>query len=189
MRILIVRHAEPDAVPADDPRTWRLSAAGRTAARRLRPRLPREGRWVSSTEAKAHETLLCAAGREPIAVARDAGFDEVRRDEPFDEDFLARRLAWVSGEPDERHAGWETPQEAAARFGLALARHTAPDAPLVVASHGLVITAWLVHGRGRLDPSDAGRFWQNLAFPDVVELDVPDDRGGPPARPTGHPAG
>jgi len=169
MTIHLVRHAEPKVVPSVDSRHWRLSEAGRMAATGLGPRLPRDAVWVSSTEPKAHETLRCAADPD-IAVALDAGFDEVHREEAFDPDFRARRLAWVEGRLDERHEGWETPAEVAVRFERAVGVHTARGDALVVGSHGMALTAWLVHARGVVSPHDAGRFWQALAFPDVIDV-------------------
>ena len=102
MRILLVRHAEPQASAAAAPEQWPLSAAGRIAATRLMGRLPTTGRWVTSTEVKAYETLLCARSDEAVPITQDARFDEVRV-EPFDDAFRARRRAWVEGRLDLRH--------------------------------------------------------------------------------------
>ncbi len=55
------------------------------------------------------------------------------------------------------------------RFGRAVAEHAAEGTPLVIASHGMVITAWLVHGRQMLRPEEAADFWEAMAFPDVIE--------------------
>jgi broad specificity phosphatase PhoE len=166
---MLVRHAAPEVVAGVDPRRWTLSAAGRRAARDLGPRLPKGGVWVSSTETKAYDTLLCA-GEGTVAIVKDRDFDEVRRDEPFDGDYRARRLAWVEGDLDKRHAGWETPRETAARFGHAVTAHAVPDSPLVIASHGMAITAWLIHGPRLVAPHRAARFWTALTFPDVIEV-------------------
>src|SRR4051794_37275483 len=123
MRILLVRHGEPQASPAAAPQQWPLSAAGRSAATRLMGLLPATGRWVTSTEVKAYETLLCARSDEAVSITQDARFDEVRRVEPFDDAFRARRRAWVEGRLDLRHADWKTPLEAAARFDEAITEH------------------------------------------------------------------
>lgn len=169
MRVVLVRHAEPEVMPDVDPRRWRLSEAGRIAARTLGARLPAHAVLVSGTEPKAYETLTCAAGPD-VAVAQHPGFDEVDRNEPFDADYRARRMAWVQGRLDERHAGWETPHETAIRFDQAIALHATAGSPLVVASHGMAITAWLVYERRLLVLRDAGRFWSAMAFPDVIEV-------------------
>lgn len=103
---------------------------------------------------------------------RDARFNEVQRDEPFDDGFRSRRRAWVEGKPDGRHTGWETPLDAASRFDDAVRAFAERGAPLIIGSHGMIITAWLVH-RARVRPgAEAGRFWAALAFPDLVEVDL-----------------
>jgi broad specificity phosphatase PhoE len=170
VRILLVRHARPQASPAADPRHWPLSTTGRSAAMDLRGRLPATGLWVTSTEVKAFETLLRARPDDALSITQDARFDEVRRIEPFDHDFRARRRAWVEDRPDQRHAGWETPVEAATRFDEAVREHSALDSPLVIGSHGMVLTAWLVHARGAVARQAAGAFWAAMAFPDVIEV-------------------
>ncbi len=167
---MLVRHAEPAVSARDDPRLWPLSTSGREAAGQLYDHLPRSGRWLSSGERKAYETLLYA-GHRRIHVQKDPRFDEVRRDEPFDHDFKIRRLAWVEGRLDERHTGWESPEEAAKRFELAVREHAADSEALVVATHGMVLTAWLVHGRRWLPPLEAGSFWEQMRFPEVIRVD------------------
>lgn len=170
MRILLVRHAEPQASPGADPQRWSLSEAGRSAATRLVSRLPATGRWVASTEVKAYETLLCARADEAFSIAQDARLDEVRRVEPFDDDFRARRRAWVEGRLDVRLAEWETPLEAAARFDEAVTDHSGRASTLVIGSLGMVLTAWLVHARGAVARQEAGGFWDAMAFPEVIEV-------------------
>jgi broad specificity phosphatase PhoE len=125
---------------------------------------------VWSTETKARETLRCAIPGS-VDVTQDSGFDEVRRYEPFDDHYLARRLAWVTGNLDARHAGWETPQEAATRFEDAVLRHHCSDRPLIIATHGMIMTAWLVHCRRLPGSQDPGEFWRALSFPDLVHVD------------------
>ncbi|GAB3742358.1 histidine phosphatase family protein [Microlunatus parietis] len=98
----------------------------------------------------------------------DIPSEVVRPGEPFDDDHRARRLAWVIGRPDGRHRGWETPEQAAARFQAGL-----DDLPgeVVVATHGMVLTAWLVARGVVAAGTEAGSFWTGLAFPDVVTTD------------------
>ncbi|MFZ2503885.1 MAG: histidine phosphatase family protein [Nocardioides sp.] len=167
--ILVVRHAEPAVSPAVDPNAWQLSEAGRDAATQLGQRLPRDGRWVASTERKAYETLLYV-GHSSVTVRQDSRFDEVRRNEPFDDDFKTRRRAWVEGRLDVRHSGWESPHEAAERFEDAVHDHSADAEYLVVGTHGMVLTAWLLHARQQLEPSEAGSFWEHMTFPDIIRV-------------------
>jgi broad specificity phosphatase PhoE len=170
VRIFLVRHSEPQVSPLVDPREWSLSESGRSAAERLRGRLPAVGVWVASTEAKAYETLLCARCDGYPSIAQDARLDEVRRVEPFGDDFRARRRAWVEGRLDERHMGWETPLDAATRFDAVVRGHSALESALVIGSHGMVLTSWLVHARGAVDQQAAGTFWEEMTFPHVIEV-------------------
>ena len=107
-----------------------------------------------------------------MAIVRDERLNQVKRDEPFDDDFRSRRRAWVEGRLDARHTGWETPKEAAIRFDEAVRAHAGMHDRLVICSHGMVITAWLVDHRWVQAGPEAGAFWAALAMPDVVEVDL-----------------
>jgi broad specificity phosphatase PhoE len=124
---------------------------------------------AASDEVKAIETMSLAAGVEPAVIHIDGRFGEVhRRGEPFDDNHRARRRAWVEGRPDDRHDSWETPEQAGHRFQRGL---DDLDADVVaVASHGMVITSWLVLIGQVPRGNAAGDFWENLAFPDVVTV-------------------
>ena len=72
---------------------------------------------------------------------------------------------------DARHTGWEPATEAAGRFDAAVRDH-AGGHDLVVATHGMVLTAWLV-ATGHVTPgARAGDFWTGLHLPDVVTVDL-----------------
>ena len=117
---------------------------------------------ASSREAKAIETLCLATGRDRHRLHIDDNFGEVQRVEPFDDHHHSRRLAWVRNELDDRHIGWETPSQAAVRFQAGL---DAIDDDVVVATHGMVMTAWLV-ARGIVEPGpSAGACWIRLTVP------------------------
>ena len=173
MRVLLVRHAAPEMSPSIDPARWPLSPTGQVAARALKGQLPGQRVWLSSEEVKALATLTCARPNNHVRIVQDQRFNEVvRNGEPFDDEFRVRRAAWLEGRPDERHSGWETPAEAAQRFDEALRTYASKDAPVVVGSHGMVITAWLVH-HGRVESGEAaGRFWRSLAMPAVVQVQI-----------------
>ena len=173
MKVTLVRHAAPSASSTVSPTRWPLSRDGRREARALRHRLAsHEGLWIASRELKALETLQCLTLTEHGPILQDTRFDEVRRDEPFDGDFRSRRRAWVEGRLDARHAGWETPNEAASRFDDAVRAYAARSDQLVIGSHGMVITAWLIHTERVQPGAAAGRFWEALAFPDLFEVDL-----------------
>ncbi|MCA5894328.1 hypothetical protein LEP48_13355 [Isoptericola sp. NEAU-Y5] len=198
MQIVLVRHGAPEVSAAVPARSWPLSSEGRVASARLGPAasrrdvpdpppegvpggllgvLPASSLAVASTEPKSIETLCLALGTR--SVATDARFDEVARPgEPFDTSFRQARRAWVEGTLDGRHAGWEPPDVAAFRFDAAVRAHAragGADATgtrtLVIGTHGMVLTAWLV-SIGRVDPgAPAARAWDELSFPDVLHLE------------------
>lgn len=120
--VFIVRHAMPTVNPKLSPAGWELSIEGRAAARALQGRLPLDVPRVASAERKSQQTLALAL---PGQFAIDERFNEVRRPpEPIGGDVRPVRRAWVEGMLDERHVGWETPSEAAARFDAAVRAST-----------------------------------------------------------------
>lgn len=158
----------PEVVQGVDATAWPLSAAGRSAARRLSHALPDGAVLVSSPEVKAVQTLEEASGTRPLV---DARFREVcRPGEPLNGEFRERRRAWVESRLDDRHPGWETPDEAAARLQAGVDGYPSQD--VVVATHGMVMVAWLV-SIGHVPAGDAaGDRWSSLAFPDLVTVTV-----------------
>ncbi len=166
MTLHLVRHAMPEASERVAPDSWVLSQAGRRAARLLRGELPAGAVLLASTETKAIETVALAAGVASSLVRQDPDFSEVARPgEPFDDHHRDRRLAWICGALDACHQGWETWSGAAYRFQRGLDRVAGCD-KMVVGTHGMVMTAWLVE-TGRLPCEAAGDFWAGLLFPAV----------------------
>ena len=170
--VIIIRHAGPEAHPDRSPASWPLSPAGRIAAAGLNGQLPSTAFLTSSREVKAIETLSLAAGVDPAAIHQHDHFGEVHRPaEPFDDDHRARRRAWVEGRLDARHELWETPDQAGQRFQQGLEDLDAGT--IAVATHGMVLTAWLV-AIGRVEPGPAaGEFWAELAFPEILTIKLP----------------
>lgn len=180
-RVLLVRHAMPVVEPGTDPAGWTLSAAGEAAAAALRPRLPADARLVSSPEPKAVQTITGATGLLPVT---DARFGEVRRPAEPQDGWRAARHAWVSGAHDDRHLGWETFAEAGQRFAAGVADYSTRSGTdvdtVVIGTHGMVLTAWLV-SIGFWQPGEpAAQRWATLECPDVVEVTFPED---PTVRP------
>lgn len=165
-RLFLLRHAMPQVDGSVPPSEWALSTEGRAAARGLHGTLPPGAHRLASAERKAQETLQLAL---PGSFDTDDRLNEVRRPaEPFGIHFHSARRAWVAGRLDERHAAWEKPDAAAARFDSVL--RNAPGGDLVVATHGMVLTSWL-RWIGRLSPGEeAGQYWDALTFPAVIEL-------------------
>jgi broad specificity phosphatase PhoE len=121
---------------------------------------------VSSDEHKAWETLNGGVN----GVVRDPRFNEVSRvDEPWGPGVLALRRQYVEGVAP---AGWESHVDAAKRFedGVADLLQEAHDTPTVIATHGMVMTVWLV-SRGAVSQTEAGQFWSGLRFPDCISLE------------------
>lgn len=167
-RIHLLRHAMPDADPTTPSNRWPLSSAGVAACATLVGRLPEDAVRLSSAEVKAQQTLTLLL---PGPYLVDPGLNEVHRPgEPWSDSVRSGRRAWIMGARDERHRGWETMAAAAARVDHVCARWA--DNDLVLATHGMVITAWLV-GAGRLRAGpDAMRFWERLAFPDLITVEA-----------------
>lgn len=163
--LIVVRHAAPAASEDRAPETWELTAAGVVAARALAERLPADAVLVASPEPKALQTLAPAG---PVQV--DARFAEVvRTRERWHDDFCERRRRYVEGAAEP---GWERPVDVAARFDAGVREHRerAGDRPLVVGTHGMALTTWLV-AVGALRREDAGAFWAALGFPDALAVD------------------
>lgn len=170
-RLVLVRHAMPEVDPATPSDSWQLGHDGRAAARALRSAVPEPMYPVASDEPKALQTLQELTGR--VEVPTDAGFREVAR--PYEwsgSDYRQKARAYVEG---ARHSGWEPHERVAERFHAAVARYAeeaaTAGATLVIGTHGLAPTIWLT-SLMPLHPSPAA-FWVALAFPDVVDVDLP----------------
>lgn len=166
--VSFVRHALPDVDPKSPPSEWMLTSAGIEAAKALN--LARSALVISSPEIKALQTVALATGTQKGAVVVDPAFREVDRIEAVHNGYRAARLAWVSGALDHRHQGWESPESAANRISEALRHYDAPH--LVIGTHGMVLTAWLV-STGVVEPhAPAVAFWEQLPFPAIVTVDL-----------------
>jgi broad specificity phosphatase PhoE len=125
---------------------------------------PSDAYLVASTEPKAIQTLAPSG-----PVVQDERFGEVRREgEPFSGNFQELRLAYVSGTD---HRLWEPRLDAVRRVESGITDHLARAGgrPLVVASHGMVMTVWLT---ARIGLDSPGAFWSALRLPDVFAVDL-----------------
>jgi broad specificity phosphatase PhoE len=162
MTLTLVRHALPVISPVSPPSEWPLAESGLAAAAALS--FPPNAYLVASTEPKAYQTLAVSQ-----TVVQDERFGEIRREgEPFDGNFHELRLAYVEGTD---HPRWEPRLDAVRRFDSAISDHIllAAGRPLVVASHGMVMTVWLTSRIGLAAP---GAFWSSLRLPDVFTVDL-----------------
>ncbi|MEJ1087517.1 NUDIX domain-containing protein [Microbacterium sp. Mu-80] len=170
-RLTFVRHAMPEVDSASPPSAWPLSDAGVAAAAAMVLEVDAGTIVVSSPERKARQTAALAVGSSIAQIPTDPRLREVDRVERVHDGFRAARAAWVAGDLDDRHAGWEPPDAAAQRFHDGLLAHAAEH--LIVGTHGMVLTAWMVAQR-QVPPGDAAvTFWNALQFPDIVEISAP----------------
>jgi broad specificity phosphatase PhoE len=157
----------PTATREVPPESWHLSAEGRAAADALSRTLPPHALLYASDEPKAWETLGGSS-----SVTRDRRFNEVIRvGEPWEGNFRELRRQYVEG---VGHSGWEPYAMAAERFeagvSAVLKEAAVSERPAVIATHGMVMTTWLV-SRGAVLQSAAGDFWSDLRFPDCLIVD------------------
>jgi broad specificity phosphatase PhoE len=161
--LLLVRHATPAYEESVAPELWPLSPDGQQAAREIT--LPDGAYCVASEELKAVQTLELAAPGTPVV--RDARFNEVQRTgEPWEGTYRQLRYEYVTGVD---HPGWEARDEVVARFTAAIRDHrtAAGERPLVVGTHGMVMTIWLTATEHLATP---GTFWQALKLPHVLPV-------------------
>jgi len=165
-RLTLVRHAMPHVDLTAPPHTWQLSDDGARAARALV--LPSPHHLVASDEPKAIQTIAWAGD-----VATDVRFSEIaRRTDERSAGWRELRRRYVSGE--DIH-GWKLQADVATRFNSAMIFHlrvaAASHCHLVVATHGMALTAWL----GSLSlVADRVSFWDELRLPDVLAVDLDD---------------
>ncbi|MFL5926079.1 MAG: histidine phosphatase family protein [Gaiellaceae bacterium] len=138
----LVRHAAVVVDPAVPSCEWRLSEAGRKAARALV--LP-DAAALTSPEPKARETAELAG----LTADVDERLREVSR--PWSNDYAAEVQRWFAGETPE---GWERREDALARLCGVLDGFDG-----VAVSHGLAISLY-----AGLSFDD----WRSLPFPAVV---------------------
>jgi broad specificity phosphatase PhoE len=163
-RLVLVRHGMPAVVEGMPPSQWGLAPERLGDVEELARRLALgpDATVVASDERKALETAEVLTGGR--AIETYAAFGEVDRPWFEDSDALRRATAeYLDGAPLE---GWEPLADAVARFDRGLAA-LAPAGPLVVVTHGTVMTAWLAAKIGLPDPAG---FWEALQTPDAYPV-------------------
>jgi broad specificity phosphatase PhoE len=167
--LIIARHGRPDIQPDTPPPEWSLDERGRAASRALGRALEGFGiaAAISSPEPKAFETMRLVAGPLGIPLTTDADLGEHRRetwDFASQERQTARVHAVLTG-PSSSVEGAETGALARARFARALDRR--PERPLLVGTHGTIMSLYLAPLL-KADPVD---FWSSLGFAEALALD------------------
>ena len=175
-RVIVVRHAKPKVDPEVPADRWPLGWDSRVASRLLRLHVTHPAYYVSSTEPKAAQTMQEIAGAQRLVT--DPDLAEVHRPHVWfsdEKDYHAAALAYAGGADLE---GWEPRAAVIERFDAAVVRHAADAAArgctLVIGTHGLAPTVWMA-SRYELNCEPA-RFWSELRFPDVVEIDLVNER-------------
>lgn len=175
--LILVRHSLPEMVAGVPASEWQLSGEGRRRCTALAGRLAAYGldAVVSSQEPKAVETGQIVAEILELSFETAIGLHEhergVVRDLGSHEDFAAQ-VARFFERPDELVLGYETADEAHARFTRAIDSviEQRPDSDLAIISHGTVLTLFIARAAG-LDPVP---FWESLTLPCFAVLSLPD---------------
>lgn len=175
-RLIMVRHSLPEFVAGVPASEWRLSAEGRRRCERLAGRLAVYDLAVivTSEEPKALETGQMVARILELPCESAPGLHEHERgvvgDVDSQEQFRAQ-VVRLFQRPDERVMGYETANQAHARFAAAVDRVVAqhPSGNLAIVSHGTVMTLLIARANG-LDPVP---FWKRLGLPAFVVLSLP----------------
>ncbi len=171
-----MRHSLPELVTGVPASQWHLSAEGRRRCETLGARLAAYGLTtvVSSEEPKAAETGQIVARILDIPFETAPGLHEHERGVVQSlgsrEEFQAQ-VARSFEHPDELVLGYETADEAHARFAAAVARvlEQHPTGNPAIVSHGTVMTLFIARAAG-LDPVP---FWKRLGLPAFVVLSLP----------------
>jgi broad specificity phosphatase PhoE len=175
--VLLVKHAQPEMNASAPPREWVVGARGeeqsRDLARRLRPYVPIS--IVSSPEPKAMQTARIVAGELGVHFQTLDGLEELDRPSlPIvSRDEHHRLNAPIFETRSVPVLGRESADAALRRFNAALARAftlTATSQPLVVITHGTVISLFVEQQTGR----DAFEVWKSLECGEFVTLEVAD---------------
>ena len=175
-KLILVRHSLPEMVTGVPASKWHLSAEGRRRCAALAERLAayEPAAVVSSQEPKAVETGQIVAETLELPFETAPGLHEHQRGvvrgigsrEAFEV-----QITRFFAQPDELVLGYETADEAHARFARAITqtigRHAVSN--LAIVSHGTVMTL-LITRANRIDPIP---FWQSLGLPSFAVLSRP----------------
>jgi broad specificity phosphatase PhoE len=173
-RIVLIRHGQSE-IERDIPAAqWRLSAAGRNAARSLASSLRDYSfaRLSSSPEPKAlgtAEAIASELGGLPVDI--EAGFaEQARRSAGFlSLGELDAGIARFFNEPTRQVFGEESADQACVRFSAALERALLGAArDIVVVSHGTILSLYV----SRVMQLDPLPFWRTLPMPAAIVLEA-----------------
>jgi broad specificity phosphatase PhoE len=165
--VVLLRHGAPEIEAGVASIAWRLSDAGRAAARRTAERLRAFAvtAIVSSPEPKARETADFVAQASSCPVSELAALREHDRQTAghLDRETFVRSVANLFEHPDERVFGEETAAQALRRFRDAISEilRAHPSGDVVVVSHGTVIALFVADLTGE----NGVGLWRSMAMP------------------------
>ena len=174
-KLILIKHASPQVLPAVAPEKWKLSERGRQSCAPLAQKLSAHGPRViiSSTEPKALETTELVAA--PLRVAHRPAPDLHEHDRSNvphmrSGEFISMMELFFR-RPDELVLGRETARQAQERFSRAvenvLQQH--PQQDVAIVSHGTVISLFLA----RHAAQQPFQLWREMGLPSFVVLDLP----------------
>lgn len=175
-RLVLVRHSLPEFVTGVPASQWQLSAEGRRRCQVLAGKLAAHNlvTVVTSEEPKAAETGQIVGQILGLRLATAEGLHEHERGVVTElggqQEFQAR-VARLLEQPGQLVMGYETANQAHARFAAAVARVVAqhPTGNLAIVSHGTVMTLFVARAN-QLDPVP---FWRSLGLPAFAVLSLP----------------
>jgi broad specificity phosphatase PhoE len=176
-KLVLVRHSLPEFVTGVPASQWRLSGEGRRRCEVLAGRLVAYhlSAVIASEEPKAAETGQIVARMLGLPFATAPGLHEHERSIVRDmgsRGAFQAQVARFFEHPGERVLGYETADEAHARFAAAVARvlEQHPTSNPAIVSHGTVMTL-LIARANDLDPIP---FWKRFGLPAFAVLSLPD---------------
>jgi len=172
-KLILIKHAKPEIVPAIPSDQWRLGAEGRAAcgplSNKLKPFAP--AAIHTSVEPKARETaeLIGQALGVPVHSA-DNLHEHDRSNEPhMDTREFISLMALLFKEPDRQVLGLETANEAFTRFAGAVDKILATTiGDQAIVSHGTVIALF---AQRRLK-KDGFALWRQMGQPSFLVIDA-----------------
>jgi probable phosphoglycerate mutase len=172
-RIVLIRHGAPEVLAGVAASGWRLSGAGRAAARALAGRLRGFDAAVvwSSPEAKALETAAAIAGELGLPVREGADLREHERGSLgyLTRDALEAGVERLLRSDDEAVFGDETAGAVFRRMweALAAAGEAAGGGDVFAVTHGTAATIFVARRCG-VEPV---AFWRALSLPAAIVVD------------------
>lgn len=172
-KLILIKHAKPEVIPAIPSEQWRLGDKGRATCGPLADKLKclSLASIHTSIEPKARETadLIGAALGVPVYAAIDL-HEHDRSNEPhMDTREFISLMALLFKEPERQVLGLETADEAFTRFAAAVDKILATsDVDQAIVSHGTVIALF---AQRRLK-MDGFALWRQMSQPSFLVIDL-----------------